>query len=446
MKKTLVLWLMLGSSAWGAEFKAGVARRIITPALPIWMSGYAARTKPADGVVHDLWAKALAIEDNRGRRAVIVTTDLIGLPHEVSQAVAMRVQKQFGLGRAQLLLNSSHTHSGPVVWPSIRVLFNFNSEDARRAELYAQRLVEDLVAVAGEAIRDLAPAQISVGHGAAVFAINRREPTKEGVRIGVNTQGPVDHDVPVLKVTGRDGKLRAVLFGYACHNTTLGGNFYQISGDYAGFAQLELEKRHPGAAAMFLILCGADQNPNPRGTLDLAMTHGKSVAEAVERALAGKLRTVRPPLRAAYSEVSLEFAPHERKTFEAEALNTDPFRQRRARLMLKAYDEGRPERSITYPVQGLRFDNDLTLLALGGEVVVDYALRIKQEFPRENLIVAGYSNDVMGYIPSQRVLKEGGYEPVDSMIYYGHPGPFSANVEDTVIGAARQILRKLGAR
>jgi len=155
---------------------------------------------------------------------------------------------------------------------------------------------------------------------------------------------------------------------------------------------------------------------------------------------------VRPPLRVAYSEVSLEFAPHERKTFEAEALNTDPFRQRRARLMLKAYDEGRPGRSISYPVQGVRLDNDLTLLALGGEVVVDYALRIKREFPRENLIVAGYSNDVMGYIPSQRVLKEGSYEPVDSMIYYGHPGPFSANVEDTVIGAVRQVLRKLGAR
>jgi neutral ceramidase len=446
MKKTLILWLMLGSSAWGAEFKVGVGRRVITPALPIWMSGYAARTKPSDGVVHDLWAKALAIEDNRGQRAVIVTTDLIGLPHEVSQAVAERVQKQFGLDRARLLLNSSHTHSGPVIWPGIRVLFNFNSEDAQRAELYAQKLTEDLVAVTGEAIRDLAPAQISIAHGSADFAINRREPTKEGVRIGINTQGPVDHDVPILKVTTLDGRLRAILFGYACHNTTLGGNFYQLSGDYAGFAQLELEKLHPGATAMFMILCGADQNPNPRGTLDLAMTHGKEMAQAVEHGLAGKLRTVRPPLRAAYSEVNLEFAPHERKIFEEEVQNTDPFRQRRARLMLKAYDEGKPERSITYPVQGLRFNSDLTLLALGGEVVVDYALRIKREFPRENLVVAGYSNDVMGYIPSQRVLKEGGYEPVDSMIYYGHPGPFSEKVENTVIGAAHQILRKLGVR
>ncbi len=444
MRKALILWLMLASSAWGAEFKAGIGKRIITPALPIWMSGYAARTKPAQGVVLDLWAKALAIEDGHGRRVVIVTTDLIGLPREVSEAVAKRVETEFGLGRAYLLLNSSHTHSGPVVWPNIRVLFNFTPEDQRLAELYAQRLTEDLAAVVGQALNDLAPAQISAGHSSAGFAVNRREPTGEGIRIGVNTQGPVDHDVPVLRITAPDGKLRAILFGYACHNTTLGGDFYQISGDYAGFAQLELEKRHPGSTAMFMELCGADQNPNPRGTLELAKQYGRSLAEAVDQALAGKLQKVRPPLRADYREVSLEFAPQERKTFEQELLNADPFRQRRARLMLKAYDDGKPERSIIYPVQGLRLDKDLTLLALGGEVVVDYDLRIKREFPHENLIIAGYSNDVMAYIPSQRILKEGGYEPVESMIYYGHPGPFSENVEDTVMGAVRQVLRTLG--
>ncbi len=446
MKKLLFVWVMLGSAAWGADFKAGVARRDITPALPIWMSGYAARTKPAEGVVVPLWAKALAIEDGRGSRAVIVTTDVIGLPHEISDVVASRVYKQYGINRSRLLLSSSHTHSGPVIWPGIRVMFNFSPEDYRLAELYAQKLTDDLVRVVGEAVDDLSPAQLSVGHGKAGFAVNRRQTADGKVRIGVNPQGPVDPDVPVLRVTGPDGKLRALLFGYACHNTTLGGDFYRISGDYAGFAQIELEKLHPGATAMFMILCGADQNPNPRGTLEHAMNYGKALAEAVEGALAGRLRPVKPPLRADYTEINLEFAPHTRATFEEEAKNPDPFRQRRARLMLKAYDEGKPERSIAYPIQGLRFNKDFTLVALGGEVVVDYALRLKKEYPRENLIVAGYSNDVMCYIPSLRILKEGGYEPVESMIYYGHPGPFNANVEETVIGAVHSLLHSLGAR
>jgi hypothetical protein len=396
-------------------------------------------------VTADLWAKALAIRDSRGAGVVIVTTDLIGLPREISEAVAARARRQFGLKRAQLLLNSSHTHSGPAVWPNLSVLFNLSAEDLRLAELYAQRLTEDLVAVIGEAIRSFAPAAISVGHGVCDFAVNRRQPAQGGIRIGVNSQGPVDHDVPVIRVTAPDGRLRAVAFGYACHNTTLGGDYYRISGDYAGFAQAELEKTHPEATALFLMLCGADQNPNPRGTVDLARGHGKSLAEAVERVLGGDLRAVQPPLRVGYSEANLQFAPKSRGTFEEEARSSDPFRQRRARLMLKAYDEGRPEQSIRYPVQGLRFDDGLTLLALGGEVVVDYALRLKQEFPHENLVVAGYSNDVMAYIPSLRVLKEGGYEPVDSMIYYGHPGPFSSAIEDSVISAARRMLRKLGA-
>jgi neutral ceramidase len=440
------MFLLMVGSAWGAEFQAGVARRKITPALPIWMSGYAARTRPAEGVTMDLWAKALAIRDSRGERAVIVTTDLIGMPREVSQAVASLSLKQFGLRRAQLLINSSHTHTGPVVWPNIRVLFNFSPEDLRSAELYVGRLTEDLTALVGEALADLAPVMISVGHGNCDFAVNRRQPAQNGVRIGVNPLGPVDHDVPVIRVTSQDGRLRAVVFGYACHNTTLGGDYYRISGDYAGFAQAELEKRHPDTTAMFLMLCGADQNPNPRGTLDLAKSHGESLAEAVEGVLAeGKLRAVQPPLRVGYSETTLAFAPKERGAFEEEARSTDPFRQRRARLMLKAYDEGHPEKSLRYPVQALRFNDDLTLLALGGEVVVDYALRLKREFPDENLVVAGYSNEVMGYIPSLRILNEGGYEPVDSMIYYGHPGPFSPAVEDSVIGAAGKLLRKLGA-
>jgi hypothetical protein len=114
--------------------------------------------------------------------------------------------------------------------------------------------------------------------------------------------------------------------------------------------------------------------------------------------------------------------------------------------MLKAYDEGRPVRRTPYPVQAVRFGKDLTLVALGGEVVVDYALRAKRDFnaAREPLIVAGYSNDVMCYIPSVRVLKEGGYEAIDSMYYYDQPGPFADDVEDRVFTALRNVMKRVG--
>lgn len=446
MKTISLLFLMFGVSLGAADFQAGVARMRITPPLPFWLTGYASRTNPAASVRSDLWAKALALQDDRGERVVIVTTDLLGLPREVSDAVAGELSWMTGLRRSQLVLNSSHTHAGPVVWSNLPVLFDFDAAEQTRVLQYAHTLVENLTTVAAQALTNLRPAVLTCGHGSASFAMNRRQSSTNGVRIGENPTGPVDHDVPVLKVTGTDGSLRAVLFGYACHNTTLGGDFYQVDGDYAGAAQREVERNHPGATALFMMLCGGDQNPRPRGTTNLVEQHGRALAAAVEGALAGTMKPVRPPLQSSHRVIQLDFAPHTREQFAAEAGGPDKFRQRRARRMLAAYDGGKPVRQLPYPVQAIRFNDDLTLLALGGEVVVDYAHRARREFAAENLIIAGYCHDVSCYIPSRRVLREGGYEAVESMIYYGQPGPFAENVEDTIFQAVREVMKAAGAK
>lgn len=442
--RAAALALVLAACASAADFRAGVAQVDITPKTPIWMSGYGDRKHPSEGVIHPLWAKALAIEDGKHNRVVIVTTDLIGLPRAISDVVAARALKQFDLERSRLLLNSSHTHTGPLVRKNLQTMFELSDEDKRRIDDYGTELTDNLVSVIGSALGKLEPAQVSYGIGAAHFGINRREHTPNGVKIGVNPSGPVDPDVPVIRVTGIDGTLKAVLFAYACHNTTLTGQFYQLSGDYAGFAQIELEHAHPGATALFVMLCGADQNPNPRSTLALAEQHGKTLATEVDRVLAGSLIPVHAPIRAAFENIELEFALHTRETFEEELKNPSPPRVRRAQAMLRAYDERRPVRSTPYPIQAVRFDKSLTILALGGEVVVDYALRAKREYGGGKLIVAGYSNDVLSYIPSRRVLKEGGYEAVDSMTYYGQPGPYAEDVEDRIFAGIHQVMKRVG--
>jgi hypothetical protein len=446
--KIVCTFLTIAGALAAADYKAGVSRVKITPEGPIRMSGYASRNRPSDGLIHDLWAKALAIEDARGGRVVIVATDLIGLPRGISDLVAARIQKQYGLERARLLLNSSHTHTGPVIRGNLTAMWDLDPEALRQIETYSAQLADSLVAAAGAALGGLEPARLSYGSGRAGFAVNRRELTPKGMRIGVNPNGPVDHDVPVLRVAAEDGSLRAVLFGYACHNTTLGGDTYGISGDYAGFAQAEFETAHPGVTALFVALCGGDANPNPRGTVDLAGQHGKALATEVSRVAGGDLKPVRGPVRVAFLTTDLQFAPHTRETFEERLNDPNPARARHARLMLKAYEERRPVRRVAYPVQAVRFGKGLTLVALGGEVVVDYALRAKREFgaAKEPLIVAGYSNDVMCYIPSLRVLKEGGYEAVDSMMYYGQPGPFDEDVEERVFGAIRTALGRVGRK
>lgn len=446
MRAIAIFWLSAFTLA-AADYKAGIGRIIITPEKPIYMSGYAGRDHPSEGVIHDLWAKALVIEDHKGARVAIVTTDLIGLPRGVADVVAARVQKEYGIERPHLVLNSSHTHTGPLIQHNLETMFDLSPADSQVVADYASSLIDKLVAVVGAALKDLAPADLSFGNGRATFAINRRENTPNGVKIGENPKGPSDPDVPVLKVTAPDGKLRAVLFGYACHNTTLTGQFYRLSGDYAGFAQLTVEKAHPGATAMFVMLCGADQNPHPRSTIELAEQHGASLGAEVDLVLGEKLQRVRGPVRAAFQIVDLNFAPQTRETFQSRLGESNVYRVRHAKAMLKLADDRSPLLvRYPYPVQAVQFGKDLTFVALGGEVVVDYVLRIKREFGAKGIIVAGYSNDVMSYIPSLRVLKEGGYEANDSMIYYGLPGPYDEHVEDRIMTTIHQVLKRVGRR
>ena len=427
--------LLSACSLCGAELSVGVGRKDITPEHgPIWLSGYAARVTPATGVIHRVWAKALVFEENPTSRVALITADVLGLSREITESVSAGLEKRYGFKRSQVFFNSSHTHSAPPVWPCLSVCFNFKPEDQRAVDAFQLKLTNALFEAVEMAVKSLAPARVTSGCGSAVFAINRRKfPDK-----------PVDHDVPVLRVSSPDGVTRAVLFGYACHNTTLVGDNLLVNGDYAGFAQIELEQACPGATALFLQGCAADQNPYPRGTVELARQHGKSLADAVRRVLAGEMRPVRAPLCTGFTETRLEFPPYGAELYQKELQGTDVFKKRRAERMLALHQAGSPIRSIPYPVQAMRFSSDLTLLALSGEVVVDYALRAKREYAGENLVVAGYCNEVPCYIPSQRVLKEGGYEASESMIYYGLPGPFETNVEENVFGAVRRVLLSVG--
>jgi neutral ceramidase len=300
--------LLIGAAPSRAAWKAGFAKINITPHGSLWMAGYAARTHASEGTLLELHAKALALQDETGRRAVLVTTDLLGLPRSVSEAVAKRVEQKYGLSREQLFLNSSHTHSGPVIGSMLSVAYEgehgISAEQWNAVQAYTGHLEDQMVKVVGEALHKLRPATLSFGHGQADFAVNRRVKTAAGYVGGFDKNGPVDHDVPVLVVRNERGKILGIVFGYACHNTTIGSNFYKFSGDYAGFAQQQLEKRYGGAIAMFMEGCGADANPYPRWDKDhsgveLAQQHGQEMAGAVEKVAESSLAPITGSLKTA---------------------------------------------------------------------------------------------------------------------------------------------------
>jgi neutral ceramidase len=423
-----------------ASWKAGAAAIDITPDGPVWMAGYGSRNKPSEGVAQRIHAKALAIEDNANGRMVIVTLDLIGVPRELRDGVERRVHKQYGLSPASILLNASHTHSGPA--PSSRGVDD--PVYAKVAGSYQRVLEEKIVQVIGQALSRSGPATLHFTRARAGFAMNRRLRVGHQIRNSPNPVGPVDHEVPVLRVIGSDGNLKAVLFGYACHNTVT--NFYTINGDYAGYAQAYLEQAHPGAVALFLMGAGGDQNPYPRHvSLEQAAQHGRTLANAVEAAMQiTTQRSINGPLRSALGYAELAYANISRADLERRAQSKDSDDVKRANTLLKELAAKTLEDSYRCPVQVVQFGADLTLVAIGGEATVEYSLRLKHELKSgpAAVWVAGYSNDGFGYLGSKQVIVEGGYEGYSANLGR-HPGPWATDTEERVIQKVYELLRSI---
>lgn len=428
--------LLCAAPSLGA-WQAGAARVDITPSQRIWMGGYAARTHPSDGVRQHIFVKALALKDDKGAVTVLVTSDLLGFPGEVSAPIFDRVNRKFGLPRERVALNASHNHSAPVVGPMLSPAYPYGEADMSVVRAFTRKLQSQVVEVIGDAIHNLAPAQLSFEQGLAGVAVNRR-------RVGHrNYPGPVEQDVPVLAVRTPDGSLRVIVFGYACHNTVL--DDYQINGDWAGYAQAALENKYPGVTALFVQDCGADANPLPRRSVDLAQHYGEVIAAAVDQVLQAKMRPIEGPIIAAFVGVDLPFQkPPSREEFENRSHSRDALVERHARLMLQIFDrDGKLPEHHSYPIQAWQFGKDMTFIALGGEVVVDYSLRFKRQYGFDTLWVAGYTNDVFAYIPSRRILAEGGYEGGGAMIAYGQPAPFTSDVEEIVARGVDSLMKRV---
>jgi len=431
-------------AALAAGWRVGVSRASITPSEFMWLSGYAGRDRPADGKLTDLWAKALVLEDALGTRQVLVTLDLVGIDRQTAGTIVSAVMERHALPREAVAISTSHTHSGPVVGDNLRTMYAL--DDANWALL--RRYAGELEAAVGEAVAaamaDLRPAEVAWTVGRAHFAVNRRNNPEKDVpelRSADRLAGPVDHDVPVLLVrepgVAGDEGVRALAVGYACHATVLSG--FQWSGDWPGYAQIELEKRYPRATALVWVGCGADQNPLPRRTVELAERYGADLAAAVTAAIARRTVPLAGALAAAYAEIPLEFsALPSRDDLEAAARSQNRFEAARARMLLAAWDrDGGLATSYPYPVQTWRLGDGPHWVFLGGEVVIDFAVRLKSELGCGRTWVAGYCNDVMAYVASRRVLAEGGYEGATSMVYYGLPAPWAASSEDAIVDAVR---------
>jgi len=425
----------------------GVARIDITPAEPIRLTGYAVRKTNALGVEQKLWAKALVLGDEAEGSAVLLTLDLCGISEETYQAILGRLTVRAGLKPPQVAVACSHTHSGPCTsrWAPNIFAQDIPAEQQAAIDRYTRELIAKAEQVVLAALQDRRPARLSWAQGKVGFASNRRVPQTAGVGLGENTNAPVDRALPVLRATEEDGRVRALVANYACHCTTLGGEFNRVCGDWAGFAQEALERDHPGALALITIGCGGDSNPSPRGGPDFGLAfarqHGAALAAEAKRLAAQGFTPISGRLTTRLQHIALPFGPHFTRAQWEERAAQPSIVGYHARKYLARLDRGEqlPE-TLSYYVQTWTFGDELALVFLSGEVVVDYALRLKREFDPARLWVTAYANYVPCYIPSRRILSEGGYEAETSLWYYDRPARLAPQTEDLIVRTVRELM------
>lgn len=416
--------------------RVGVARVDVTPVAPVRLAGYGGRTGPHTGVAQRLWAKAMAIDGAGTAPALWLTLDSGGLTRDVWLELRDRIHRRTGVAPERMVLTLSHTHSAPTTtgWAPFLHPEDMSAAETTAIDTYTRTLLDSLETVAAKAMAALTPAELSWTEGSAGFAANRR-----------TAGGPTDHALPVLVAQEKSGRLRAIMASYACHCTTCGGGLMQVGGDWAGYAQEALERDHPGAQAMIAIGCAGDADPEPRlgddQGLDLARQHGETVAAEIARLLALPRRPLPGPLLARTIAAPLPLAPPMTRDELVERSREEGVVGRHARHWLAQRDSGTASPShLEYEITAWQFGDDLALVFLPGEVVVDYSLRLKREFDRARLWVNAYSQWVPCYIPSRRILDEGGYEAETSLWYYNRPGRLAPETEDTLLRAVHEAV------
>jgi len=426
------------------QWQIGISKALITPQNDVWLAGYG-RKRVAYGKIHDLWAKVIALKDASGQKVVMVTTDHMGMSKTVYERIFQRVAQQFQLDRAQFMLTFSHNHCGPCLEEDLVDYYPSDARQKASVKAYTSWMEDQIISAIDEALNSWQDCELFAGGGKCTFAVNRRDNKEAEVpdilAKGNPLKGAVDHDVPVLVAKGPGGHYLALLFGYACHPTTL--DFNTWCGDYPGFAQIALENKLPGTAAMFFNACGGDQNPLPRRKLALCEKYGEMLSTAVEEVLNAPLDKISSKLGTAFNSVDLAY--EEMVTLEKLkpiANGRSPLQARWAKRMITKIENGEIfSDHYPYPTQAWQMGEELLFIGIGGEAVVDYSLRFKKEFPQKTW-VCGYANYMSAYIPSRRVWEEGGYEGGRHLDEYGHPAwRWRGDIEDRIVESVHQVVK-----
>lgn len=451
------LLVLLNVNSSRAQFNVGFSKIDITPQQSLRLSGYASRTQSSIGVRDSLAVRAFVVspapsaggeQQNSlsSKTVVLVSVDSILVTSALTVETSRWLDSNYGLRRSQLVLSSTHSHAAPHIAGGLENLYRQPSTDEQivATESYTKRLSQSIRTAIEKAIENRQPAKLVASESSAAFAVNRRvlDAAKKWSGFGVQADGLRDERVRLLRAQTPQGKIIGGAFMYACHCTTLGGDFNEVSGDWAGLAASQLEKLHSQSVFLPVIGCGANANPEPRGTYDNALNHAAEMVDAVNKALLQNGTAVAqvPDAQFGYAALAPEHPTKEEieQQLAAERRNDRVWAES---MRDTSQEMGRLPESYPMPIHTWKFGDALTWVFLGGEVVVEYQYLLEKEFSSKNTWVAAYCDDVFAYVASENMLPEGGYEVDYSMVYYLQPGRWRAGTQALIVQRVSEIAR-----
>ncbi len=409
------------------ELKAGVAEVNITPPIGVSLCGFGNRKGPAETVYDDLFARALVLDDGKTRLG-IVTSDLIGFAPDLVERIRGLVERASGIPGGCLLLNGSHSHSGPTVMP-------FRSM-GQRDEAYEDVLCRKVAGAVRMAADRLEAVSLQVGREPVRIAHNRRARRNGRMTIGHNPDGPEAPWVDVLRIDRRTGSTLGLFYMTAAHPVNLRG--LGFSAEFPGYAARSIRRELNGALPMFAQGCCGDINCTPMdGTLRTTRRHGellggaavtaaRRAAPLAGRCLAAVLRVIDLPTRIPSVDEAERALEEQKERVMREERNPDSteylIRQYRGQIgwaedYLQAA-RNLPHGSVAFEIQAMRI-GEAALVAYPGEMFVDYQLEMDRTSPFEKTFTLGYANGCIGYVPTAEAFPEGGYEVDQAYRYYG---------------------------
>lgn len=429
--------------------KAGFFEKDITPHVGGFLDGYDGRTMPSEGVTDPLFLRILALEDSFGKKIVLITADLLRFPEDMSWRIKKWAENNLGLKSSSVILNSSHTHCGPVltmdsVYPRWNVDF-----------FYVDQLESTICKGIQSAVENLVSAVVKYGVFSSDLGIDRRlpKPDKDGKMVwdwGPYKQGNHDPDMSVLAIYNENGlNMKGLLYSYGCHPTARGGQ--NISADFPGAVSRGL-KKNLGETVYTLFAQGAGGNVKPRiydpekksfktPSKEELDTFGQKHADQISHFLQSEnMKEIPLELASAEKEFDIPFdlkrVPGRKALLEHSEKDNSNYHNIAYKLWARQLLEQQRTNSVPHDYRmhltKINLNKDLQIIGMSGEVVAGVGRMVKDLYPDKSTIFLGYCSYTGPYIPTSKIIEEGGYEGEDAMTYCLLPAPFVENIDHII--------------